>query len=302
MPEPVPGRDLRSTARRPRGRPDGVVGGVENWGGRDVWVVRHPGDDPAVVLLGGCGVPYYLWDEVVSRLPGVSVVRMDRPGMTSTAWPRKLPTLADEVTTLADLACSFGAPPVVVAHSMAALHAEALVRRHPGRVSGMVLVDGSYEREPKKPTAGGLWLAGSRATYRAAHLAPIAWIGAMVNRIGVAALSHHTFVQTGSTMGARVFGNPDTLACVVAEQAAYRGQIIELSVIRSQAKFPQLPTVLLTAAQGGRRSWVRQQAELAELLHARQVVVGDAGHLMMIDRPDVVASHIRSVRTQRGTR
>jgi pimeloyl-ACP methyl ester carboxylesterase len=53
--------------------------------------------------------------------------------------------------------------------------------------------------------------------------------------------------------------------------------------------------VVLTAASGGLRRWVADQRRLAQLLGARQVVIDDSRHLVMLDRPDVVVDAIRSL-------
>jgi pimeloyl-ACP methyl ester carboxylesterase len=53
---------------------------------------------------------------------------------------------------------------------------------------------------------------------------------------------------------------------------------------------------VLTAAEKGGARWVTEQAELAEMLNARQIVVADSRHLIMVDRPDVVAQAIRGLR------
>jgi pimeloyl-ACP methyl ester carboxylesterase len=53
---------------------------------------------------------------------------------------------------------------------------------------------------------------------------------------------------------------------------------------------------VLTAAAGRGPRWIAKQAQLAALLNARQVVVDDSRHLMMIDRPDVVATAVRALR------
>jgi D-aminopeptidase len=52
---------------------------------------------------------------------------------------------------------------------------------------------------------------------------------------------------------------------------------------------------VLTAAAGGRTRWIAKQARLATLLDARQVVVADSHHLIMIDRPDVLDEAVRAV-------
>ena len=61
---------------------------------------------------------------------------------------------------------------------------------------------------------------------------------------------------------------------------------------------PDVPVVVVTASGGGGRQWLRDQARLAQLLRGQQVVVEDARHLIMIDRPDVVVDAVRSVRGQ----
>jgi pimeloyl-ACP methyl ester carboxylesterase len=49
----------------------------------------------------------------------------------------------------------------------------------------------------------------------------------------------------------------------------------------------------VTAGRGKR--WVAKQARLADVLNARQVVVTDSRHLMMIDRPDIVAEAVAAL-------
>ena len=43
--------------------------GVLSLGGRLVHVVAQSGPGPLVIMLGGCGVPSYAWDDVVELLP-----------------------------------------------------------------------------------------------------------------------------------------------------------------------------------------------------------------------------------------
>jgi pimeloyl-ACP methyl ester carboxylesterase len=52
---------------------------------------------------------------------------------------------------------------------------------------------------------------------------------------------------------------------------------------------------VLTAAENGGARWIARQAQLAEILNARQVVVEESRHLIMIDRPDVVAEAVRGL-------
>jgi pimeloyl-ACP methyl ester carboxylesterase len=83
---------------------------------------------------------------------------------------------------------------------------------------------------------------------------------------------------------------------VLAEQAAYADQAWDLARLRESSAWPEIPTIVLTAAdvRGGR--WIAKQSQLAKLLKARHVVVKDSRHLIMIDRPDVVAQAVRALR------
>ena len=87
-----------------------------------------------------------------------------------------------------------------------------------------------------------------------------------------------------------LFRRPDTLASIVAEQAAYADQLADLQTLLETTTWPGTPSVVLTA--GNRAGWVRKQRVLAHRLGARQVVVDDSRHLMMLDRPDAVADAI----------
>ena len=76
----------------------------------------------------------------------------------------------------------------------------------------------------------------------------------------------------------------------MAEQAAYGDQLADLEDLLETTTWPGTPSVVLTA--GHRAGWVRKQRVLAHRLGARQVVVDDSRHLMMVDRPDAVAEAV----------
>lgn len=276
----------------------GVGSHVTELGGRDVHLLVQPGQGPPVVLLGGCAVPSYAFRRVVSRLEGRWTVALDRPGLVETRWPGHLPTLAEEVGTLAALAEALGEPAVVVAHSMAGPHAEALVRLHPGTVHGLVLLDASVEESADPPHAvtEEAWLRASRLTLSGARLGPVASGASVAARLMVWGQSRRLHLANAQPPRAReVFTRPDSLASVVAEQAAYARQLADLQDLLATTTWPGVPSVVLTA--GTRAGWVRKQRVLADRLGARQVVVDDSRHLMMVDRPDVVVGAVLSLAT-----
>ena len=266
---------------------------VVELGGRLVHLQVTPGDGPPVVLLGGCAVPSYAFSLVAARLTGRWLVALDRPGLVDTPWPGHLPTLAEEVATLADLCAALGEPAVVVAHSMAGPHAEALVREHPDTVRGLVLLDASVEVDADAPGAATeeAWLIASRVTRTGARFAPFAVLASGSARLMVWAQSrrlHLTYARP--PRGRELFRRPDTLASIVAEQAAYGAQLADLQAMLETTTWPGTPALVLTA--GSRDGWVRKQQVLADRLGARQVVVDDSRHLMMVDRPDLVADAV----------
>lgn len=269
--------------------------GVLSLGGRDVHVIAQTVPGPLVIMLGGCGVPSYSWDDVVDLLPDCSVLRLDRPGLVRTPWPGVLPELSAEVQTLLELTERMEAPAVLVAHSMAGLHAEALVRRRPDLVAALLLVDSSVDWRARRPRSGRGWLRVARLTRGALAFPPLRRLASLGHRVLVAAQSRRRLADAGSPIATKIFRSRDALPSVIAEHAAYAQQVWDLARLRESIPWPGLPTVVLTAASGGLRRWVADQRRLAQLLGARQVVIDDSRHLVMLDRPDVVVDAIRSL-------
>ena len=263
--------------------------GLVTLGGRCVHVVTQPGAGSPIVLLGGCGVPSFDWDEVADLLPDRALIRLDRPGLLGSSWPGELPPLAAEVATLAALLSSIG-PAVVVAHSMSGFHAEALTRQRPDLVVGLVLLDGSVELTPHKPRPRRRWLWLARGAAAAMRVPALRLAGSFVQRLLFAAQSHRGMTEPISPLVKQTFRDPDTIASVLAEQAAYAEQAWDLAQVRNSFAWPHIPTIVVTAGSGKR--WVAKQARLADVLSARQVVVTDSRHLIMIDRPEVVAEAV----------
>jgi pimeloyl-ACP methyl ester carboxylesterase len=266
--------------------------------GRLVHVSGQPGRRPAVLLLGGCGVPSTLWQSVVELLPDREVVLLDRPGLGGTPWPGRLPTLAEEVDTLDALVHVVGGPVVLVAHSMAGLHAEALARTHPGQVSGLVLVDASVEWDLRRPTAldlhrQDLWLILARMVRHLTKMLPTRSLSRGAARLVV--VSQSSLRLRDHIPGLDTLAGPDAVASIVAEQGAYAEQLRNLEQLRGQRIWPALPTVVLTAAGDGGPRWLDDQRRLADLLGGTQVLVEEAQHLMMLDSPSRIAAAVRAV-------
>lgn len=263
-------------------------------GGRLVTTGGQGGSGPPVVLLGGCGVSHVMWDAVIVALPGRRVVWLDRPGVGGTPWPGRLPTLSEEVATVAELAAREDAAVVLVAHSMAGPHAEAMVRQYPRLVAGLVLVDPSVEWRP--PVGAGrvaVWDGWARAARWLLDRRPVQVLAtpvvgrAMHSR--VAGRRGVTSEMADALTG--IWLQPDTQASIVAELGAYAGQITELYAVRARHPWPGTPTEVLTAERGSTRTWFACQRRLARLLGAGHQVV-DSSHNMMLARPQTIADAV----------
>lgn len=280
---------------------DAFPGTVERLGGRLVHRLVEAGTQPPVVLLGGCGVPYYMWNLVARGLDGRELVRMDRPGLVGTPWPGVLPRLAAEVDTLAELLQSLSAPALLVAHSMAGFHAEAVARLHPELVQGLVLADGSVEWKPRPPRWERFWLLAARFLRGASPFPALRFVGSLTDRAMTTAQSRRLrWHRRRPPMAVATYRAPDAVASVIAESAAYESQVLDLAAVRSAHPFPAIPVRVLTAAGAGGRRWVRAQAKLAEALGGSQVIAEDSRHLIMVDRPDLVIAAIVEVGSLAG--
>jgi pimeloyl-ACP methyl ester carboxylesterase len=267
-------------------------------------------DGTPLLLSSGLGGAWFDWEPVVNLLRDRHrIICFDRPGLgASPAGHRAAPSLRGETDLLARLAEWAGAPVMVLAHSVAAFHAEALARLRPDLVAGLVLVDPSCE--------GSL-----RHTVRmSAVIAPVARLfGTLTEVTGAATVigpwAYHRVLRTVSRSGPvapervirAVYGRGDVIGTVLAENAAYREMAVDLARLRGRRSLAPLPLVVLTAlgdlsSADEARSWTACHAELAAMSpHGRQDLVADSFHMVQLDRPDAVADAVAHV-TAHGAR
>lgn len=271
------------------------LGTVARFGGHDVHWRERQGDGPPIVLMAGCGLAMEFWRQVSLGLPERHVVAYDRPGMGGTTWPGHLPRLATEVATLRDLVATLGDEPVVlVAHSMAAFHAEAFAREHPEMVRGLVIVDGSVEEMSKRPRPASP--VPARTVARLVNRFRLGGVASSVWRWGTWVQSHHDYRQLGQGRIPAIYRDADSLAMATAEAFAYPEQAWDLLGVREQHPWPSgIRAVVLSAAEGEANKDAAGQEHLAQMLGAEQVTVAGSKHLMMLDRPDAIIAAVNQV-------
>jgi pimeloyl-ACP methyl ester carboxylesterase len=112
--------------------------------------VSGPANAPAVVFCDGIGCDGYVWKYLEQALAeGNRVVHWHYRGHGRTPPPRDprrvdIVDLADDLAGVMDAALGDGSRAVLAGHSMGVQVCLEAYRRHPARVSGLVLLCGSY--------------------------------------------------------------------------------------------------------------------------------------------------------------
>ena len=272
-----------------------------------VHVVSDGTGSPAVLLEPGLGGAWFDWDLLVPLLTGQHrVIRMDRPGPDASPHAAGAMTLRREADRLAALITVLDlAKPIVVAHSLGALYAEAFARWYPTRIGGLVLVDPSCEPDARQRGPVRRRLA-AWAQAAAPALGAVAGVTGLARVFGPPLRAKAMRVMTRSVtapgapedVGA-VYGDGRMAASVLTGLIAYRDLAADLLRLRAEQPFPDVPVVVLTALGDVDGDGAARHAALACQLGGRQVVLPNARHMLHIDHPDTVAAAVESLQVVR---
>ncbi|KAA8889460.1 alpha/beta hydrolase [Nocardia colli] len=239
-----------------------------------------------VVIVGGLGSLPGLWTPVTELLdPAVTVVHYRRPTVAI--------DLHREVAELARLIGRRSAREtvVLVAHSMGAFGAEALARCCPGSVDRLVLIDPSIAVSRRKPL-GPLHSARASMVDRVAGLLSRNHRGSRLFRVLQPLLLRRLSAGQVAEI-AESLNDSDYLARSVTEWNSYSTLAADLIGLRRRHPRLCAPTMIVTAARHrGARWWVNGHRKLAIELAADHRIIDRAGHLLMVERPEVVAELI----------
>jgi pimeloyl-ACP methyl ester carboxylesterase len=89
----------------------------------------------------------------------------------------------------------------------------------------------------------------------------------------------------------RTYSTSRSLRAVLAENATYSDEAVELAALRRDFPLPGVPVTVLAA---GSPRWLGRQRALAAYLGGAFRVVAPSGHLLMLDRPEDVADALLS--------
>lgn len=274
-------------------------------------VVRDGENGPVVLFVQGLAGAWFEWDPVVPMLAGDHrLVRFDRPGL---GWSqqeygddgRPAPqTLVGEAERLGRVLDAVGVGPgekvFVVAHSYGAFHAEAFARLYPERIAGVVFVDASSEPDVTPAPEGPGRVLGQALVRGTRMLGLNQVLGPAVRRLVYQAAST-THRDPDRELGRAVYRSSRVAAAVVNELSSYRPSAVELLELRCERPFPEVLVQVLVGAAGASgdghaQRWVERQRDFAGLFPGAEVVeLPDAKHLIAADRPDAVATAVRSL-------
>ncbi|MEV4732445.1 alpha/beta hydrolase [Saccharopolyspora sp. NPDC049426] len=251
-------------------------------------------EPPAVLLTSGMAGAAYDWEPVLTALSAPHHVhRLERPGLDGRTPPPGLPSLHDEADLLSAAADRHGGA-VVVAHSVSALHAEAMGRRHPSSLRALVLLDPSCGSASPHPE-WSLLAAEALGRHAATCIAPF---GPAIWTAGARAQTSRPLPPAVRSAGRARFRSPAALTAAWQEYLAFEPMLRDLAVLRQRTTFPPVPVWILTAVGGMRASaavrWTRCHTRLARLLGGRHRLLPHSRHQLAWECPDVVVETIEA--------
>ncbi len=226
-------------------------------------------DRPTVILIHGAGGSRLHWPAELRRLPGIRVYALDLPGHGRSAGPG-CDSVVDGVTAVIGLLDATGtARAVWVGHSMGGAIAQMAALYHPDRVAGLVLIG------------------------TAAHL------GSATKELTGGA---YDFERAVNALTQRIWGDGAPPALIQLSRQAMdelppevlHGDLVACRAfdLRAQIGDIQAPALVI-AGTTDRLVPYTQGVQLAQRLpHARLVTVPRAGHMVALERPQVVADAV----------
>jgi pimeloyl-ACP methyl ester carboxylesterase len=255
---------------------------------------------PTVILESGFGADSAAWSRVQSRLAGETrVCAYDRAGY-GFSDPGPLPRDGEAVARDLDRAlrrARIYGPLILVGHSAGGLYVRLLAARRAKEVLGLVLVDPSVAFQDRRYAAVFGPGAGSVEPIRQRVLKCLA------------ATQAHPTTEAGGKGCAPASGSPQQMRVAQSPQA-WRMQLSEIETLftttseqveRTNAVLRPLRSVVLTASSDARpadardpaaSAWQAMHRELSGQFERGEHWIVKSSHLMMIDRPDVVAAAV----------
>jgi pimeloyl-ACP methyl ester carboxylesterase len=243
--------------------------------------VFEGGEGPPLLLVHGFGGAAWNFDELASRLPGRRLIVPDLPGHGASSPLPAAPTLAGFADALAPL---LDGPTDVLGHSLGGVVALRLADRHPAVVRRVVLAAAAGISSSTRTAELTITLAG---VVKPARIA-----GRRVNRIARSARLRRLVFQPFEVANAEALSERAVhgflRAPLLHTDALGAGLALARDDPRRDLDRVGCPVLVLWGAED-RQVPLADAFEYARRLRAPLRVIADCGHLLIGERPDVVA-------------
>lgn len=242
--------------------------------------VRESGAGRPVVLLHAFPLSSAMWRDLRSRLGAVRLVTPDQRGFGRSPLgtdPPSLDAVADDVAAVLD---RLGLDRVVLGGlSMGGYATMAFLRRHPDRVSGVVLADTKATADPAEAAANRERIA--------ARLDADGSSDVLVDDV-LPTLLGGTTTQQRPLVAGRVAGLVESAppAAAAWAQRAMAARPDSLDVLGGV----DVPALVVRGAEDGLSSRADSKAMAQALPNGRLVELDGAGHLTALEVPDAFAA------------
>jgi len=241
------------------------------------------GDGPAVVFLHAFPLGKFMWDEQVRALrESHRTLRFDARGFGGTPpgdVPLTMDRIADDAAALLGLLGMETA--VVVGCSMGGYAAFAFARRHPERLTGLVLQDTRAGADTEEGRAGRATLA-ERVRKEGAGAAADAFLPKLVG-----ATTHRVRPGLVATLRERILATPpEGIAQALLGLGAREDSQATLAGIR-------VPTLVVVGEEDVLTPPAEAEALAAGIGGSRLAVIPGAGHLANLENPPAYEEALR---------
>lgn len=273
-----------------------------------------PRGGPVVLLWGGLGSVASDWDAVLARLdPALQMVWIEVIA-TGSDWVRTPVQRRAQAILIAAETLRLQPPYLLAGHSLGGLYVQGFARLHPALTAGLLLVDSTLteSREAQRAGPSGMSTEGppgrlpatalAAASLGLRHPGPIPLIASAARRLFVWGNTVRGSDPLPLARSRRSYGDPAFVLTILRDWAQSPNAANDLRQMAADHPLPDVPLTVLAGSRRGRPTtrhdhrWLAAQRRLsAQAPGGRFLAVHDAAHLVMLDRPDAVATALHQL-------